>query len=124
MPYKSAGAKKVIQYIKTKYGAGPEFLWARSPNTSIFRNRRNNKWYAALIVIPKDKLGIPGAGDIEILNLKLDPGLITTIIDRKSFFPGWHMNKGHWVTVLLDDSVQDKDLCALIDLSYKITDSR
>jgi len=34
--------------------------------------------------------------------------------------PGYHMNKQHWNTVLLDGSISDKMLQQLIDESYRI----
>ena len=121
MPYKKPTTKKVIEYIKRKYGADPEYMWAKTPDNSIFRHADNKKWYAILMVIPKKTLGIPGTGNVEILNVKSDPTLIASLIDRKSYFPAYHMNKEYWITILMDGSVTDKNVFALIDISHKIT---
>lgn len=40
------------------------------------------------------------------------------IPDGERFFPGYHMNKKHWFTVLLDGSVPDDEICRLLDESY------
>jgi len=34
--------------------------------------------------------------------------------------PGYHMNKQHWNTVLIDGSISDKMLIQLIDESYRL----
>ncbi len=34
--------------------------------------------------------------------------------------PGYHMNKNHWNTVLVDGSIAKKELLRLIDISYQL----
>lgn len=34
--------------------------------------------------------------------------------------PGWHLNKGHWNTVLLDGTVPEQDIMAMIEESYRL----
>ena len=42
----------------------------------------------------------------------------------KSVIAGWHQNKGHWNTIILDGSVPEKDIKTMIAESYTlITDS-
>ena len=36
-------------------------------------------------------------------------------------FPGWHMNKAHWLSVALDGSVDEEKLRFLVDMSYELT---
>lgn len=129
MAFTGIVTNKVIQYIKKKYGAEPEFLWAKTPDNAIFRhkkrfaNKESSKWFAALLTIPKIKLSIKGGGNIEILNLKCDPVLTSLLIDGKNIFPAFHMNKEHWITVLLDGSVKNERIFPLIDFSYNLTKS-
>ena len=59
-------------------------------------------------------------GDLSI-NLKCDPALATELRERfSSVTAGYHMNKKHWNTVLLDGSVPDKEVFSWIDHSYKL----
>ena len=59
-------------------------------------------------------------GDLSI-NLKCDPALAIEIRERySSVTPGYHMNKKHWNTVLLDGSVPDKIVLSWIDHSFDI----
>ena len=36
-------------------------------------------------------------------------------------FPAYHMNKQHWISVVLNDSVDDDTVEMLLDMSYKLT---
>lgn len=55
------------------------------------------------------------------LNLKCDPVLAVELRERyPSVNPGYHMNKKHWNTVLIDGSVPDKELFSWIDHSYDL----
>lgn len=59
-------------------------------------------------------------GDLSI-NLKCDPVLAIELRERfSSVTPGYHMNKKHWNTVLLDGSIPDKELLSWIDHSYNL----
>ena len=35
--------------------------------------------------------------------------------------PAYHMNKNHWLTVLLDGTADDETVKALVDMSYALT---
>lgn len=121
MAYTGAASQKVIEYIKKKYDGTAEYLWAKS-NNAVFRHRGHKKWYGALLTVSRDKLRIPGDGNVEILNLKLNPVLIASLIDNRSYFRAYHMNKEYWISVLLDGSVSDENTFALIDMSFKNTE--
>src|SRR6266513_2739498 len=38
--------------------------------------------------------------------------------------PGWHMNKKHWNTIVVDGSIGNKQLKEWIDWSYELVSSR
>jgi predicted DNA-binding protein (MmcQ/YjbR family) len=60
------------------------------------------------------------SGDHSV-NLKCDPSFAIELREKySSVTPGYHMNKKHWNTVLLDGSVPDKELFSWIDLSYDL----
>ncbi len=56
--------------------------------------------------------------DIDIMNVKLDPELITSIKNTKGFAPAYHMNKTHWVSIIID-KVKDTKIKDLIKMSYE-----
>ena len=112
----------VVAYIKAQYDCAPEFLWARTPNNAAIRHRENRKWFAALMLaLPLKHLGLTNGGCADVINLKCDPRMIGSLVDGKRYFPGYHMNKEHWITVLLDGSIPAGEICPLIDLSFDLT---
>lgn len=112
----------VLRYIKEQYDVEPEFLWARSPNNAAFRHKGSRKWFAALLMdTPRRVLQLPGEGCVDILDVKCDPKLLGSLLDGQRYLPGYHMNKEHWVTLLLDGSLALQELSPLIDMSYQMT---
>ena len=72
------------------------------------------------MVLPKRKLGIGSDETAEILDLRILPEKIASLIDERRFFPGWHMNKKSWYTILLDESVSSEELFMRIDESRSL----
>jgi predicted DNA-binding protein (MmcQ/YjbR family) len=57
--------------------------------------------------------------------VKCDPELAVSLRERYSFvIPGYHMNKKHWNTVMIDDTVSDSLLREWIDHSYGLVKGR
>ena len=55
------------------------------------------------------------------MNLKCDPDYALLLRQRYTgVIPGYHMNKQHWNTVVLDDSVPDDLILDMIDDSYDL----
>ena len=59
------------------------------------------------------------------INLKAEPLKADFLRDAFSaVLPGYHMNKRHWISVILDGSMEDGDICALIGDSYRLTGTK
>ena len=55
------------------------------------------------------------------VNLKCDPFQAEILREQYSaVLPGYHMNKRHWNTVVLDGSLPEEKLRAMIDESYRL----
>jgi len=55
------------------------------------------------------------------INLKCDPELALDLRERyESVTPGYHMNKKHWNTVIVDGKVPSKEILKMIDDSYDL----
>lgn len=55
------------------------------------------------------------------VNLKCNPDLASDLRNMyKGIIPGWHMNKKHWNTVMLNEDVEKEEILKLIDHSYKL----
>ena len=118
--FKSEYAKLVIQYVRDKYGTEAEYLWEKFPNNAIFREAATQKWYAALLTVEKQKLGIKENGIIEIIDLKEAPEIIVDLVDGVRYLAGYHMNKIHWYTIRLDGTVPIEEIYKRIDNSFNI----
>lgn len=118
--FKSNQAKQVIKYVKEKYGNEPEFLWKKFAGNAVFRHKENNKWYGVLLTISRRKLGLDSDELVDIIDLKILPENIEKIIDNEKYFLGYHMNKKHWFSIILDDSVRIEEIFKFIDISYNI----
>ena len=114
----------VFEYIKKKYKTSPEYLWKRYPEYAVFRHADNNKWFALQAAVPGDKLGIYRDEPVQIINVKVDDIFFRDmLINQEGIIPAYHMNKQHWITVLLDGSVKQEQVFDLIDASYMATAS-
>lgn len=122
--FESARTRQIIEYIKEHYGDELEFLWLDSPNSAIFRHKENKKWYALVVALNACKLGLETDEIINIMNVKAKPDIIDDLVDNASFFRAYHMNKKHWLTIKLDESVNLKTLKKLVDGSYEMTGKR
>ena len=71
--------------------------------------------------IPGKNLKLSGDDEISVVNLKCDTRLIGSFKEKPGIFPGWHMNKAHWLSVALDWSVEDEKIRFLVDMSYELT---
>lgn len=59
-------------------------------------------------------------GDLSV-NLKCDPSFALELREKyPCVTPGYHMNKKHWNTILIDGSVSDNEIFSWIDHSYDL----
>ena len=111
-------SNRIAKYIINKYGDFPEFLWKNSPYCGVFRNE-NNKWYGIIMNVDKSKI-YNSSGSVEILNIKINKNEISSLFNKRGFYPAYHMNKNNWITILLNDTLKDDEIFKLIDRSYNL----
>ena len=109
---------RITQYIQDTYGTEAEYLWADSPGNAIFRHSGSRKWYAVLMRVLPEKLGLPGEEALDIIDIKCSTIMIGSLLSTKGFLPAYHMNKNHWISIVLDNSVPDDQITPLLELSY------
>lgn len=108
-------------YILNHYSTEPDYPWADTPRAAVFRHVANRKWFALVMGVPRDKLGLVGTEKLDIVNFKCDPILISSLRGETGIFPAYHMNKASWITVALDGSVPAETIELLLDVSYELT---
>ncbi len=107
-----------LEYVKEQYGVDPEYPW--DDWNAVFRHPENNKWFALVMEVKRSKLGLPDDSVIDIVNVKSDPMLISTLRSNQGFFPAYHMNKENWLSIALDGTAPDEEIKSLLDMSYQM----
>lgn len=119
--------ERYVAFLKTRFGVDPEFPWADTPDCCVFRCK-NSKWFALLMQVKFRQLGFGSAANSEeavwAVNMKAAPDEIPSLIDKKSVFPAWYMNKKHWITVLLSAVTDFDQLCSLTEQSYTLVSGK
>ena len=114
--------EEIFEYVQNQYGTIPEYLWSKLPDSAVLRHK-NGKWYAVIMTVEKSKLRLEGNDLVDIMDVKCDPEMTRMIIQTYGFLPGYHMNKQHWIIVLLDGSVSEAKTLDFLDMSYDLIDS-
>lgn len=116
--------KTIFDYAKKNFGTEPEYLWKNDPNSAVLRNKANQKWYAIIMKVKKESLRMDGSGSVWVMNVKCDPMMIGSFINRRGFLPAYHMNKEHWISIVIDDlSIYVEEILNLLDMSYEIVNA-
>lgn len=64
---------------------------------------------------------LSGIDNFSTINLKCDPQRALELRERyPEVIPGYHMNKKHWNTVTINQSVHDREIFQWIDDSYEL----
>lgn len=114
-------ANRIAEKLIKIYGDTPEFLWEKYDDYGVFRNSRTAKWYALFGKVDYSKLDKKRNGDIEIVNVKADKEKIPQLLQENGFYPAYHMNKKSWITMVLDESIEDEKILALLAESYNFS---
>ena len=118
--FKEDYTRKILEYAREKYGDEPEYLWKDSPEYAVLRRADNRKWYVLIMQIPRKRLKLDGNDIVEVVDLRFDVDELPRKVDGVSYFYGYHMNKKHWITILLDGSVPLDEILACVDKSYAL----
>lgn len=107
--------------MQDTYGSTPESLWAKYPDDVVLRHESNKKWYAIFMTVKRSALGLDSEENVDIIDVKCDTLEIDFLAQQQGFFHGYHMNKNHWLTILLDGTVPLETVCGLIEQSFVLT---
>ncbi len=112
---------EVINYVNDKYQEKLEFLWKDEDKCAVFRHQNPKKWYGVVMSISGEKLGVKDKKEIEIIVLKIEPLVLEQLVDNDKYFRGYHMNKKHWLTIILDGRIPLSKVLQFVNNSYNIT---
>ena len=113
--------KEFEKFVSENYSCEADFPWIKYPNFEVFRHSGNKKWFAIVMDIPKEKLGLQGKDLLDVVNFKCDPIMLGSFLGKPGYFPAYHMNKENWITVSLDGTAPDNEIKILADMSFSAT---
>ena len=114
-------SSEIIDYCNNKYGGNRVNPFKKHPDILVLVNEKN-KWYSLFLDVEYNKLNknTDITTKVKILNVKYPPDNILSIIDNKNIFPAYHMNKKHWISIVLDKNIKLETIKELIDISYSL----
>jgi len=112
---------EIFEYAAKKFSAKPDYPFRKYPRYAVLRHSEGDKWFGLVMDVPRDRLGLEGEGTVDIIDIKCHPAKVDDLKGRPGFRPAYHMNKEHWLTVVLDGTVSRQDVFALLDESYDLT---
>ena len=118
--FQSSCTKALLEYVRNTYGDELEYPWPKTLENAVLRRQDTEKWYGALLIISRRKLGLESDEPVEILDLRIPPEEVARTVDGIGYFPGFHMNKRHWYTILLDGTVSPEEIFPQIDRSWEM----
>ena len=119
--FQSEQARRINEFIYETYDVMPEFLWPNIPSYAAFRKKQGGKWFAVIGSVPRRKVDpiFLSGEDVEVINVKVDSGMIADILSQKGYYPAFHMNKKCWVSIILEDALSDEEIQNRIRFSFE-----
>lgn len=112
--------QEFLEYCQTTYSTEPDYPFEEDFETAVLRHGDNRKWFAIVMKVPRRKFGFDSDEVIDVVNLKLPLELFGSFDRSEGVYPAYHMNKLHWISVLLPDVTADA-LEFLVNASYEAT---
>ena len=115
----------VLHYVEDQYNSTIVKPFKTNPDIKALVTTKN-KWYALFLDVEYNKLQKDSLVDskVKIINLKHLSSEISTVINNRNIFPAYHMNKNHWISVVLDNNIDIEYVKGLIEISYDLANNK
>ncbi len=114
--------QEFLEYCLDTYGTSPDYPFDDDLVSAVLRHTNNRKWYALVMRVSRRKFGIDSDEVVDVVNLKLPLEMFGSFDKADGVYPAYHMNKLHWISVLLPDAADDL-IALLVEASYEATRS-
>ena len=151
LPFLYDQSNRIARKVRKAFGDDVEYTFPKNPDIGVFRDAPTQKWYGIVMAVSKARLerlsaekfakdrgeklrpekkakgstpqdnDAHPADEVEVLNVKLDPVKIPLLEKADGFHPCYHMNRKHWITVVLDGSVSDDYIMELLEESHALS---
>ena len=115
--------QQFLEYCRDAYGTTADYPFDEDSLTAVLRHGDNRKWYAIVMRVSRRKFGLDGDEVIDVVNLKLPIEMHGSFGASEGVYPAYHMNKLHWISVLLPDAPDDV-VSFLTNASFEATRSK
>ena len=112
--------QEYLDYCHRTYGTLPDYPFEDLHETAVLRHGDNRKWYAIVMRVSRRKFGFESDEVIDVVNLKRPLEMFGSFGTGDGVYPAYHMNKLHWVSVLLSDAPEDV-VSFLTNVSFEAT---
>ena len=112
--------QQFLSYCLSTYGTSPDYPFEEDFVTAVLRHANNRKWYAIVMRVSRRKFGFDSDEIIDVVNLKLPTEMFGSFGADDGVYPAYHMNKLHWISVLLPDAPEDI-VQFLVNVSFEAT---
>ena len=109
-----------LKYCLNTYGTSPDYPFDEDFETAVLRHVDNRKWYAIVMRVSRCKFGFDSDEVIDVVNLKPPIEMFGSFGVAAGVYPAYHMNKLHWISVLLPDASEDV-VQFLVNVSFEAT---
>ena len=109
-----------LEHCLSTYGTSPDYPFDEDFETAVLRQRNNRKWYAIVMRVSRCKFGFDSDEVIDVVTLKLPIEMFGSFGAADGVYPAYHMNKLHWISVLLPDAPDDV-VRFLVNVSFEAT---
>ena len=99
--------QEFLEYCLNTYGTSPDYPFDEDFETAVLRHVDNRKWFALSMQVSRRKFGFDSDEVIDVVNLKLPTEMFGSFGAADGVYPAYHMNKLHWISVLLLDAPDD-----------------
>ena len=115
--------QQFLEYCSDTYSTSPDYPFDDLLETAVLRHSDNRKWYAIVMRVSRRKFGFESDEVIDVVNLKLPTEMFGSFSAADGVYPAYHMNKLHWISVLLPDAPEDV-VAFLTNASFEATRSK
>ena len=112
-----------LNYCLDTYGTAADYPFDEDFETAVFRHTDNRKWYAIMMRVSRRKFGPDSDEIVDVVNLKLPIEMFGSFDASDGVYPAYHMNKLHWISVLLPDAKEEL-IDLLVNASYEATKNK
>lgn len=115
---------QLFDFALERWGIEPDRPFRGYPDVEVLRHADSGRWFAIVMPVSAEKLGLAErtrGEELDVVNLKLQPPLVTMTLEKEGAFPAYHMNRKHWISIALGSAFPAEELFELLELSFRLT---